>query len=66
MAAGTTGMAAMGARPAADRHPQYRPQINPVLAMAIHVCMEPDIGRRCPTMEKFLQMVREVEHEDKI
>jgi len=61
---GTTGMAAM----THDRPPidisKYRPQINPALAKAIHACIEPLMGQRCPSMEKFLQMIREVKHED--
>jgi eukaryotic-like serine/threonine-protein kinase len=62
---GNTGMAAMSHdKPPADIR-KYRPQINPVLAKAIHFCIEPELGRRCPSMEKFLQLIREVEHEDK-
>jgi len=61
---GTTGMAAM----THDRVPtdirKYRPNINPVLANAIHSCIEPNVERRCPSMEKFLQMIREVRSED--
>jgi serine/threonine-protein kinase len=61
---GTTGMAAM----THDRPPieisHYRPHINPVLAKAIHACIEPSLSHRCPSMEKFLQIIREVKHED--
>lgn len=61
---GNTGMAAMSHdKPPVDIH-KYRPQINPVLAKAIHFCIEPELGRRCPSMEKFLQMIRDVERED--
>ncbi|MGD0382526.1 MAG: serine/threonine-protein kinase [Thermoguttaceae bacterium] len=61
---GTTGMAAMTHdRPPTDIS-KYRPQINPALAKAIHACIEPLLGLRCPSMEKFLQMIREVKHED--
>jgi len=61
---GTTGMAAMTHdRPPTDIH-KYRPQINPVLAKAIHACIEPSLSQRCPSMEKFLQMIRDVKHED--
>ncbi|MBN2581281.1 MAG: serine/threonine protein kinase [Pirellulales bacterium] len=61
---GTTGMAAMGHdKPPADIR-QYRPQIHPLLAHAIHACIEPNVARRCPSMEKFLQMIHEVKHED--
>ena len=49
---GNTGMAAMTHdQPPADIR-KYRPQINPVLAKAIHFCIEPDLSRRCPSMER--------------
>ena len=61
---GTTGMAAM----THDRPPieisHYRPQINPALAKAIHACIEPSLSLRCPSMEKFLQIIRDVKDED--
>jgi eukaryotic-like serine/threonine-protein kinase len=61
---GTDGMAAMTHdRPPIDIH-QYRPQINPTLAKAIHYCIEPDLNRRCPSLDKFLFMIRDVQHED--
>jgi eukaryotic-like serine/threonine-protein kinase len=61
---GTTGMAAMTHdRPPTDIS-KYRPQISPALAKAIHSCIEPSPEKRCPSMEKFLQMIREVKHED--
>ena len=39
---------------------QRRPEINPVLAKAIHACIEAEVNRRCPSMEAFLQMIRRV------
>jgi eukaryotic-like serine/threonine-protein kinase len=61
---GTTGMAAMTHdRPPTDIH-TYRPKINPILAKAIHACIEPSPSQRCPSMEKFLQVIHEVKHED--
>jgi eukaryotic-like serine/threonine-protein kinase len=61
---GNTGMAAMTHdQPPADIK-KHRPQINPTLARAIHYCIEPDLSRRCPSMDKFLQMIRDVQHED--
>jgi serine/threonine-protein kinase len=61
---GNTGMAAMTHdQPPADIR-KYRPQINPTLAKAIHYCIEPDLARRCPSMEKFLQLIRDVKEED--
>jgi eukaryotic-like serine/threonine-protein kinase len=61
---GTTGMAAMGHdKPPTDIR-AYRPKIHPTLAAAIHACIEPEVNRRCPSMEKFLQLIREVKRED--
>jgi eukaryotic-like serine/threonine-protein kinase len=60
---GTTGLAAMTHdRPPADIR-QHRPQINPVLAKAIHACIEPDVEKRCPTMQRFLQIIKDVQDE---
>jgi serine/threonine-protein kinase len=57
---GTTGMAAMTHdQPPADIH-LHCPKIHPQLAKAIHACIEPDVNKRCPSMEKFLQMIRKV------
>lgn len=61
---GIDGMAAMTHdRPPIDIH-RYRPNIHPVLAKAIHSCIEPDVNHRCPSMEAFLKMIRNVHHED--
>ncbi len=61
---GTTGMAAMTHdQPPTDIR-EYRPNIHPVLAKAIHQCIEPNFKKRCPSMEHFLQMISRVEHED--
>jgi len=61
---GTTGLAAMSHdQPPADII-EYRPQIDPKLARAIHSCIEPSLEKRCPSMEHFLRMIRKVEHED--
>jgi serine/threonine-protein kinase len=60
---GATGLAAMTHdRPPTDIR-KYRPQINSILAKAIHACIEPDVNQRCPTMQKFLQMIRDVKDE---
>jgi len=57
---GTTGMAAMTHdQPPTDIH-HYRPDIQPQLAKAIHACIEPDVAKRCPSMEDFLRMIRKV------
>ncbi len=61
---GTTGMAAMTHdQPPLDIR-ECRPQIHPVLAQAIHACIEPDVSRRCPSIEAFLRMIRDVPSED--
>ncbi len=57
---GTTGMAAMTHdRPPIDIH-QYRPDINPRLAKAIHACIDPEVNKRCPSIRDFLRMIRNV------
>jgi eukaryotic-like serine/threonine-protein kinase len=61
---GTTGMAAMSHDQPPTEITQYRPQINPVLAKAIHACIEPEMSLRCPSIEDFLSMIREVAFED--
>ncbi len=61
---GLTAVAVMGhSRPGTDIR-ELRPQIHPELAKAIHLCIEPDPNRRCPTVRAFLSMLRKVEHED--
>ncbi|MGW8256489.1 MAG: serine/threonine protein kinase [Thermoguttaceae bacterium] len=61
---GVTGMAAMTHdRPPADIH-KYRPEINHLLAHAIHACIEPNLNKRCPSIEKFLHMIRDVHNVD--
>jgi eukaryotic-like serine/threonine-protein kinase len=61
---GDTGLAAM----AHDQPPtdirQYRPGIDDELARAIHACIEPDVKKRCPTMEAFLRRVKWIERDD--
>jgi len=61
---GTTGLAAMShVQPGADIR-KYRPQIHPKLAEAVHACIEPELGRRCPSMRHFLRMIHRLERED--
>ena len=61
---GTTGMAAM----AHDQPPPdirtHRPKLHPELAKAIHWCLESEPSRRCPSMEKFLEAIRQVRCDD--
>jgi serine/threonine-protein kinase len=61
---GITGQAAMGHdQPPADIR-RYRPRIHPDLAVAIHACIEPDLKKRCPSMQQFLKAIRKLQHED--
>ena len=54
---GDTGLAAMTHdRPPTDVR-EHRPKIDPVLARAIHRCLEPDVERRCKSMKVFLKMI---------
>jgi serine/threonine-protein kinase len=57
---GTTGMAAMTHDQLPTDITVRRPQIHPQLAKAIHACIEPDLNRRCPSIETFLTMIRNV------
>jgi serine/threonine-protein kinase len=61
---GVTGMAAMTHdQPPTDIH-EYRPNINPTLARAIHYCIEPNLAKRCKSMADFLQVIQNVRHVD--
>ncbi len=61
---GTTGMAAMAHdQPPADIR-QYRPNVHPRLAEAVHFCLGAVPAKRCPTVEHFLWGIRGVEHDD--
>jgi eukaryotic-like serine/threonine-protein kinase len=61
---GTDGMVAMKHdQPPTDIF-KYRPQIHPELAKAIHWCIQADLSLRCPSMEKFLHAIRNVERDD--
>jgi len=57
---GADGRAAMTHdRPPVDIR-NFRADIHPQLARAIHACIEPEVGRRCPSMKEFLRMIRKV------
>lgn len=62
---GSDGRAAMNhaTRPPTEIT-RYRPQIDPVLAKAIHACIEREVEKRCPSMDHFLRMIQKVKHED--
>ena len=61
---GHTGQAAMGhENPPADIR-RYRPHLNDELVRAIHFCIEPDLGKRCPSIERFLAAIRHVENDE--
>ncbi len=61
---GATGLAAMshGVEAPTDLH-QYNPKIDQRLADAIYACLLPEPEKR-PTMDKFLQMIRDLKHEE--
>ena len=61
---GDTGLAAMGHDKPPTDIKKYRPQINPKLAKGIHACIEPNLKKRCDSMETFLRIISEVEQED--
>ena len=61
---GDTGLAAMAHDTPPTDIKKYRPRINSKLAKAIHACIEPNLKKRCASMEDFLGMISEVEHED--
>jgi eukaryotic-like serine/threonine-protein kinase len=44
-------------RPPIDIH-HFRPDVPAGLARAIHSCIEPDLQKRCPSMEAFLRSIR--------
>ena len=61
---GMTGMAAMAHdKPPTDIH-HYCPKLHPELAKAILWCLEADVAQRCPTMDKFLQEIRNVKKDE--
>jgi len=57
---GATGAAAMThEQPPIDIRQHCR-KIDPALARAIHACIESEVAHRCPSMEAFLQLIRDV------
>jgi len=61
---GETGIAAMAHSDPPAPITDYRPQINKLIAKAIHSCIEPDMMKRCSNMEQFLKMIKNVEGDD--
>lgn len=61
---GMNGQAAMAHEHPAPDIRKHRPQLHPDLAKAIHWCIEPDVQKRCSSIEEFLQAIRHLEHED--
>ncbi len=57
---GVTGQAAMTHDQAPIDIRTLRPNINTVLAKAIHYCIEPDRNKRCKSMDEFLTMIKRV------
>ena len=61
---GDTGLAAMTHNQPPIPLAQVRPAIQKELARAIHLCLEPDPKKRCPTMEAFLLRIKYLQSED--
>lgn len=61
---GTSGLAALSHDKPPANIRTYRPTIHPRLAEAIHACIEPDLKKRCPSVEQFGKMLCRVEKED--
>jgi len=60
---GSTGMAAMTHNQPPTDIREYCPEINKSLAKAIHWCIEPDLKKRCPSMDHCLRLLHRAEHE---
>ena len=43
---------------------QHRPRINPQLAEAIMLCLAADPQERPKSLDEFLKLIREIQHED--
>jgi len=61
---GATGMAAMTHHKSPTDIRSRRPHIHSALARAIHSCIEPELSKRCESIDKFLEMIRGVEYVD--
>lgn len=61
---GDTGQAAMTHDTPPTPITKYRPQINPILAEAIHSCLMAEPAKRCPSLEEFLKSIEGVEGDD--
>ncbi len=61
---GNDGLAAMTHDQPPAPLEDFRPDINRILARAIHSCLESDPKKRCQSMEKFLFSIQKVEYED--
>jgi serine/threonine-protein kinase len=62
---GDTGVAAMTHSEPPAPITDYRPNIDKTIAKAIHSCIEPDVSRRCPSIDQFLKMIQKVKNDDK-
>lgn len=61
---GETGQVAMTHDTPPKPITDFRPQVNPALAKAIHSCLVADPNERCPSMEAFLKSIEGIESED--
>jgi eukaryotic-like serine/threonine-protein kinase len=58
---GTTGQIAMTHDQLPTAVQAHRPDLHDDLAEAIHACIEPNLAKRCPSIERFLRMIKNVE-----
>ena len=63
---GANGLAAMTHDQPPAPITNFRPNINPTLAKAIHWCLKAEPRDRCPSMADFLKMIERVEYEDDV
>jgi len=59
-----TGLAAMSHNQPPTDIRRYCPKIDIALARAIHSCIEPDLDKRCRSIERFLTKIRVVRSEE--
>lgn len=61
---GDSGLAAMSHDQPPTPITDYRPQIHPQLARAIHSCIEPDVSKRCESIPLFLKSLARATSDD--
>ncbi|HYW78190.1 MAG TPA: serine/threonine-protein kinase [Thermoguttaceae bacterium] len=61
---GQTGQAAMSHNMPPTDIRKYCPDLDIKLAEAIHSCIEPELSKRCPSIDEFLERIRGVKEEE--